>query len=47
MFAEWAVINRLSLTIFAHAETGDDLADHSAHVIWFGPSEPLNLSIFS
>lgn len=46
-FAGWAVLNRLGLTIFAHAETGDDLADHSAHVIWFGPSEPLNLSIFS
>lgn len=46
-FAAWAVLNRRGLTIFAHAETGDDLADHSAHVIWFGPSEPLNLSIFS
>lgn len=46
-FARWAVLHRLGLTIFAHAETGDDLADHSAHVIWFGPSEPLNLSIFS
>ena len=45
-FAEWAVVNRRALTIFAHAETGDDLADHTAHVIWFGPSEPLNLSIF-
>lgn len=46
-FTEWAALNRLGLTIFAHAETGDDLADHSAHVIWFGPSEPLDLSIFS
>jgi DOPA 4,5-dioxygenase len=45
-FAEWAVVNRRGLTIFTHAETGDDLADHTAHVIWFGPSEPLNLSIF-
>lgn len=46
-FAAWAVLNRRGLTIFAHAETGNDLADHSAHVIWFGLSEPLNLSIFS
>lgn len=46
-FARWAVINRRDLTIFAHASTGDDLADHSRHVIWFGPSEPLDLSIFS
>jgi DOPA 4,5-dioxygenase len=45
-FAGWAALNRMGLTIFAHAETGDDLADHSAHVIWFGPSEPLDLSIF-
>jgi len=24
----------------------DDLADHTEHVIWFGPSEKLDLSIF-
>jgi aromatic ring-cleaving dioxygenase len=45
-FAEWAALNRNGLTIFAHAETGQNLADHSAHVIWFGPSETLDLSIF-
>ena len=46
-FAQWAALNRRGLTIFAHAETGEDLADHTDHVIWFGPSEPLNLSIFT
>jgi len=45
-FAQWAVLNRHGLTIFAHADTGADLADHRDHVIWFGPSEPLDLSIF-
>jgi len=45
--AQFLALNRGSLTIFAHAETGDDLADHSKHVIWFGPSEALDLSIFS
>jgi len=45
-FAQWAVLNRRGLTIFAHAETGNDLADHTEHVIWFGPSETLDLSIF-
>jgi aromatic ring-cleaving dioxygenase len=45
--AQWLALNRDGLTIFAHAETGDDLADHTDHVIWFGPSEPLDLSIFS
>jgi aromatic ring-cleaving dioxygenase len=45
-FAAWAALNRRGLTIFAHAETGEDLADHTAHVIWFGSSEPLNLALF-
>lgn len=44
--AEWLALNRGDLTIFAHANTGDDLADHTRHVIWFGTSEPLNLAIF-
>ena len=46
-FALWAVFARGGLTIFAHAETGDDLPDHTDHVIWFGPSEPLDLSVLS
>ena len=45
-FAAWAALDRNALTLFAHANTGNDLADHTAHVIWFGESEPLNLSIF-
>jgi aromatic ring-cleaving dioxygenase len=45
--AQWLVLNRGGLTIFAHANTGNDLADHTDHVIWFGTSEPLNLSIFA
>lgn len=44
--AQWLVLNRGNLTIFAHANTGDDLADHTHHVIWFGESEPLRLGIF-
>lgn len=45
-FSQWIALNRDGLTIFAHATTGEDLADHSSHVIWFGPSEPLDLTIF-
>ena len=45
-FAQWIVIARQGLTIFAHATTGDDLANHTHNVIWFGASEPLDLSIF-
>lgn len=44
--ATWLAVNRAGLTIFAHASTGDDLRDHSHNVIWFGPSEELNLAIF-
>jgi aromatic ring-cleaving dioxygenase len=44
--AQWLVLNRGDLTIFAHASTGNHRADHSNHVIWFGPSETLDLSIF-
>jgi len=44
-FTQWAVRNRRGLTIFAHADTGDDLKDHTEHVIWFGPSETLDLSV--
>ena len=44
--ATWLAVNRAGLTIFAHASTGDDLRDHSHNVVWFGPSEQLDLSIF-
>jgi len=44
--ATWLAVNRTGLTIFAHASTGNDRADHTQNVVWFGPSEPLDLSIF-
>ena len=40
----WLALNRRGLTVFVHPETGDPIADHSAHVIWLGESEKLNLS---
>jgi aromatic ring-cleaving dioxygenase len=40
----WLVLNRNGLTVFTHAETGDAITDHTAHVIWLGPSETLDLS---
>ena len=43
---QWLALNRGPLTIFAHASTGEDLSDHTHHVIWFGQSEALDLSIF-
>lgn len=44
--AIWLAVNRAGLTVFAHASTGDDRADHSHNVVWFGWSEALNLTIF-
>jgi DOPA 4,5-dioxygenase len=40
----WLVVNRNGLTVFTHAETGDAIKDHTAHVIWLGPSETLDLA---
>jgi DOPA 4,5-dioxygenase len=44
--ATWLAVNRDGLTIFAHASTGDDKQDHGHNVVWFGPSEELELSLF-
>jgi len=46
MFASlvpWLALNRGGLTVFVHPNTGDALADHSAHVMWLGESRALNL----
>lgn len=44
--ATFLSVARDGLTIFAHASTGDDLTDHTENVVWFGPSEPLDVTIF-
>jgi DOPA 4,5-dioxygenase len=41
----WLALNRRGLTVFVHPETGDALADHSAHVIWLGESQALKLDV--
>lgn len=43
----WLIVNRAGLTLFVHANTGDDLTDHTEHVVWLGPSETLKISIFN
>ena len=42
----WLIENRNGLTVFAHANTGDDLKDHTEHVLWLGQSEALKLTAF-
>ncbi len=49
-FAElipWLALNREDLSILVHPETGDDLADHSAHAMWLGDSLSLRLEVFN
>jgi DOPA 4,5-dioxygenase len=40
----WLIEERNGLTVFAHANTGDGIKDHTEHVLWLGPSETLNLA---
>lgn len=42
----WLTLNRGGLDVFVHPNTGDGLADHSAHVMFLGKSYSLDLSIF-
>ena len=42
----WLMLNRKGLTVFIHANTGDDWKDHTEHTMWMGSIEPLNLGIF-
>jgi DOPA 4,5-dioxygenase len=41
----WLALNRDGLTVFAHAETDDAMADHLDHVVWLGESVPLRLDV--
>ena len=43
----WLALNRRGLTVFAHPETGDALADHRDHGIWLGAGLDLDLSVFA
>ena len=39
----WLMLNRTGLDILVHAETGDDLADHTHHALWLGNKLALDL----
>jgi aromatic ring-cleaving dioxygenase len=43
----WLLQHRNGLTIFVHANTGDNIKDHTEHVLWLGVSEALNLAALS
>lgn len=40
----WLALNRGNLDFFVHPVTGDEVADHTRHVMWLGKSYPLDLN---
>ena len=46
LFAEiipWLSLNRGKLDVFVHPNTGNDIADHTDHVMWLGASATLDI----
>lgn len=41
----WLMLNRSSLDILVHANTGDDVADHTDHALWLGNKLDLNIEV--
>jgi aromatic ring-cleaving dioxygenase len=41
----WLMLNRRSLSVLVHPETGDARADHLAHAAWLGEQLPLDASV--
>ncbi len=44
---QWLMFNRGTLDILVHPDTGDDMVDHSAHVVWLGRSYDLKMDAFT
>ncbi len=42
----WLALNRNGLIVFVHANTGDDLKDHTEHTMWMGQVKKLHLEMF-
>jgi len=43
----WLMLNRDGLTILLHPETGNALADHTRHAVWFGAILPIRTDVLS
>jgi aromatic ring-cleaving dioxygenase len=39
----WLMLNRRGPEVLVHPETGDEVADHTAHALWLGNRLPLRL----
>ena len=44
---QWLMANRGSLDVLVHPDTGDDMIDHSALVVWLGRSYDLKMDAFT
>ena len=42
----WLMLNREGLDVLVHPETGNDLADHTAHALWLGNKLDLDVTVF-
>ena len=42
----WLDDRRAALSILIHADTGNDLKDHTDYAYWLGQPQPLNLAMF-
>ena len=45
-FIPWLDAERQGLSVLVHAQTGDDLKDHTEYAYWLGDSVPLKLDMF-
>ncbi|OXY82163.1 DOPA 4,5-dioxygenase family protein [Oceanimonas doudoroffii] len=45
-FIPWLERHRGTLSVLVHADTGDDLADHTTHAYWLGEAVALNVQMF-
>ncbi len=45
-FIPWLMREREGMDVFVHGLSGDDLADHTEHVMWLGKSYKLNTEMF-
>jgi len=41
----WLMLHRQGLDILLHPNTGDDVADHTDHALWFGNKLELNIEV--
>jgi len=46
ILVQWCMKNRDEFHILIHRVTGNDLVDHTKHVMWIGEPLELNLEVF-